>query len=64
MDIKGVTDQERKALNNAAGEYLSTRRITVVCPRCGSNIVYILDGTLEIVRCVKEGCIGRVCIGI
>jgi len=64
MDIRGVTEQERKALGNAAREYLTTRTITTVCPRCGSNIVYLLDDTYEIVRCVKEGCIGRLAIGI
>jgi len=64
MDISNVSDQEREALNSAALEYLETRKITIVCPRCGNTIVFIIDGTYEIVRCVKEGCIGRVGIGI
>lgn len=59
-----VTSQEYCILNQAVSEYLSTGKITLRCPRCGSPLIYEKYGSAEIVRCEDLECIRSIRRGI
>lgn len=59
-----ITEKEYNALNKAAAEYLTEGKISQKCPRCGKNVKYESNGTLEIIHCEDKTCIKSIRRGI
>ena len=64
VDTPPVTKKEYAILDLAVQEILEHGSTTQRCPRCGKELVYILQGSRETIRCSDPACIKSIHRGI
>lgn len=52
-----ISKTELEILLKADDELFETGRITLKCPRCGNEIIYVKEGSSYSIRCKTENCI-------
>ena len=54
MDIKKISNEEKKVLYKVADEYQKKGIVTEVCPRCGGKLVYIGNKSSYRISCENK----------
>jgi ssDNA-binding Zn-finger/Zn-ribbon topoisomerase 1 len=54
-----LNNKDFAAIDAAAAQYFSEKKIEQKCPRCGSEMIVKLNSNSYEVRCKKVGCISE-----
>lgn len=62
--VNSISKNENEIMNEAAKEFATEGKITLMCPRCGNELVYEIFDSLEVVHCKDPHCIKSIRRGI